>query len=158
MTAIGNVLGVAQKAQDLQSGQLLIQRQQAELPAVQAQAGLTQNKISQQQAFAKQFQTGVDEQGNSLKGAGGEMDPAKVIAMQGRLAPLVPEIGKSIIVPKDTIYLTPEPEFLGVLPVMYSLDVEENNNVPAFHRGWVLDEYLDFLVLNPRGIVKISLS
>ncbi len=97
MTAIGNVLGVAQKAQDLQSGQLLIQRQQAELPAVQAQAGLTQNKISQQQAFAKQFQTGVDEQGNSLKGAGGEMDPAKVIAMQGRLAPLVPEIGKSIM-------------------------------------------------------------
>ena len=68
------------------------------------------------------------------------------------------QIGKSIIIPKDTVYLTPEPEFLGVFPVMYSLDVEENNQVPQFHKGWVLDELVGMVILNPRGLVKISLS
>jgi hypothetical protein len=68
------------------------------------------------------------------------------------------QIGKSIIIPKDTVYLTPEPEFLGVFPVMYSLDVEENNQVPQFHKGWVLDELVGMAILNPRGLVKISLS
>ncbi len=68
------------------------------------------------------------------------------------------QIGKSIIVPKDTVYLTPEPEFLGVFPVMYSLDVEENNKVEVFHKGWVMDELVGFAILNPRGLVKITLS
>ena len=68
------------------------------------------------------------------------------------------QIGKSIIIPKDTVYLTPEPDFLGVFPVMYSLDVEENNQVPQFHKGWVLDELVGMVILNPRGLVKISLS
>jgi hypothetical protein len=68
------------------------------------------------------------------------------------------QIGKSIIIPQNTVYLTPEPEFLGVFPVMYSLDVEENNQVAQFHKGWVLDELVGMAILNPRGLVKISLS
>lgn len=63
------------------------------------------------------------------------------------------QIGKSIIVPRGTTYLTPDPEFLGVFPVMYSLDVEENNQVAQFHKGWVMDELVGMAVLNPRGIV-----
>ena len=63
------------------------------------------------------------------------------------------QIGKSIIIPRGTVYLTPEPEFLGVFPVMYSLDVEENNMVEQFHKGWVMDELVGMAVLNPRGIV-----
>jgi hypothetical protein len=63
------------------------------------------------------------------------------------------QIGKSIIIPRGTTYLTPDPEFLGVFPVMYSLDVEENNNVAQFHKGWVMDELVGMAVLNPRGIV-----
>lgn len=63
------------------------------------------------------------------------------------------QIGKSIIIPKGTVYLTPEPQFLGVFPVMYSLDVEENNMVEQFHKGWVMDELVGLAVLNPRGIV-----
>ena len=52
------------------------------------------------------------------------------------------------------MYLTPDPEFLGVFPVMYSLDVEEDNNpVSKFHKGWVMDELVGLAVLNPRGIV-----
>jgi len=63
------------------------------------------------------------------------------------------QIGKSIIIPRGTVYLTPEPEFLGVFPVMYSLDVEESNMVEQFHKGWVMDELVGMAVLNPRGIV-----
>jgi phosphatidylglycerophosphatase A len=36
---------------------------------------------------------------------------------------------------------------------MYSLDVEENNNVEQFHKGWVMDELVGLAILNPRGIV-----
>ena len=63
------------------------------------------------------------------------------------------QIGKSVIIPPGTTYLTPDPEFLGVFPVMYSLDVEENNQVAQFHKGWVMDELVGMAVLNPRGIV-----
>lgn len=63
------------------------------------------------------------------------------------------QIGKSIIIPRGTTYLTPEPQFLGVFPVMYSLDVEENPQVEQFHKGWVMDELVGMAILNPRGIV-----
>ena len=68
------------------------------------------------------------------------------------------QIGKSIIIPSGTVYLTPDPEYLGVFPVMYSLDVEENNQVEQFHRGWVMDELVGMSVLNPRGIVILRKS
>lgn len=68
------------------------------------------------------------------------------------------QIGKSVIIPPGTTYLTPDPEFLGVFPVMYSLDVEENNQVEQFHKGWVLDELVGMAVLNPRGIVILRKS
>lgn len=67
-------------------------------------------------------------------------------------------IQKSIIVPQGTIYLVPEPNFLGVMPVMYSLDVEENNQVEQFYKGWVMDELIGMLILNPRGLAVISKS
>lgn len=63
------------------------------------------------------------------------------------------QIGKSIMIPRGTVYLTPEPQFLGVFPVMYSLDVEENPQVEQFHKGWVMDELVGMAILNPRGLV-----
>lgn len=65
------------------------------------------------------------------------------------------QIGKSIMIPKGTVYLTPEPQFLGVFPVMYSLDVEENPQVEQFHKGWVMDELVGMAILNARGIVVL---
>lgn len=65
------------------------------------------------------------------------------------------QIQRSIIVPQGEVFLTAEPEFVGVLPVMYSLDVEENHQVEQFYKGWVLDELIGMLVLNPRGISRI---
>lgn len=65
------------------------------------------------------------------------------------------QIGKSIMMPKKVIYLAPEPNFLGVFPVMYSLDVEDNPKVEDFHKGWVMDELVGMAILNPRGLIKI---
>jgi hypothetical protein len=63
---------------------------------------------------------------------------------------------KSIMVPQGTLFLVPEPNFLGVLPIMYSLDVEENNQIEQFRRGWVMDELIGMLILNPRGLAAIK--
>jgi hypothetical protein len=63
---------------------------------------------------------------------------------------------RSIIVPQKTMFLTPEPNFLGVFPVLYSLDVEENHMVEAFWKGWVFDEMVSMAILNPRGIATIT--
>lgn len=64
-------------------------------------------------------------------------------------------IQKSVIVPQGEIFLTAEPNFVGVFPVMYSLDVEENHQVEQFYKGWVMDELVGMLVLNARGIARI---
>jgi hypothetical protein len=65
------------------------------------------------------------------------------------------QIQRSIIVPQGEVFLTGEPEFLGVMPVMYSLDVEENHQVEQFYKGWVMDELIGMLVLNPRSVARI---
>lgn len=62
---------------------------------------------------------------------------------------------KSVIVPQGEIFLLAEPNFVGVFPVMYSLDVEENHQVEQFYKGWVMDELVGMLVLNARGIARI---
>lgn len=68
------------------------------------------------------------------------------------------QIQRSIIVPQGKIFLTPEPNFLGVFPVLYSLDVEENHHVAAFWKGWVFDEMVAMGILNPRGLATITKS
>jgi len=68
------------------------------------------------------------------------------------------QIQRSIIVPQGEVFLTAEPEFIGVLPVMYSLDVEENHLVEQFYKGWVCDELLGMICLNPRGIARVLKS
>ncbi len=68
------------------------------------------------------------------------------------------QIQRSIIIPQGEVFLTAEPEFIGVFPVMYSLDVEENHQVEQFYKGWVMDELVGMLVLNPRGLSRILKS
>jgi hypothetical protein len=65
------------------------------------------------------------------------------------------QVQKSVIIPQGEVFLTAEPEFVGVFPVMYSLDVEENHQVEQFYKGWVMDELVGMLVLNPRGIARV---
>jgi len=68
------------------------------------------------------------------------------------------QIQRSVILPQGTMYLTPEPKYLGVFPLLYSLQVEENPNVEAFWKGWVFDEMVSMAILNPRGIAAITKS
>jgi hypothetical protein len=68
------------------------------------------------------------------------------------------QIQKSVMVPQGEIFLTADPEFVGVFPVMYSLDVEENHQVEQFHKGWVMDELVGMMILNARGLARIQKS
>ena len=63
---------------------------------------------------------------------------------------------RSVIVTEGKTFVLPNPDFLGVFPVLYSLDVEENHNVEAFWKGWVFDEMVTMAILNPRGISTIT--
>lgn len=65
------------------------------------------------------------------------------------------QIARSIMVAAKSMWLLPAPEFLGVFPVLYSLDVEENHNVESFWKGWVFDEMVSMAILNPRGIARM---
>lgn len=66
------------------------------------------------------------------------------------------QIARSIMVAAKSMWLLPAPEFLGVFPVLYSLDVEEDHSgVAAFHKQWVFDELVSMAILNPRGIAKM---
>jgi len=65
------------------------------------------------------------------------------------------QVQKSVIVPQGEVFLAADPEFVGVFPVMYSLDVEENHLVEQFYKGWVMDELVGMLILNARGLARV---
>ncbi len=65
------------------------------------------------------------------------------------------QIQKSVMVPQGETFLAADPEYVGVFPVMYSLDVEENHLVEQFYKGWVMDELVGMLILNARGLARI---
>jgi len=65
------------------------------------------------------------------------------------------QLQKSILIPQGELFLTADPEFVGVFPVYYSLDVEENHQVEQFYKGWVMDEMIGMLILNWRGLARI---
>lgn len=68
------------------------------------------------------------------------------------------QIQRSVVVPAGKAFLLPEPNFLGVFPIQYSLDVEEDNRVESFWKGWVFDEMVSMAILNPRGIATVTKS
>lgn len=73
-----------------------------------------------------------------------------ILANYGPLA-----IQKSVAFTKGISYVLPDPQYVGVMPVRWSLDATELNEPRDFRIGWVLDEDLGMAVLNPRGIVSI---
>ncbi len=88
LTTISNLMGLQQKRQAIQSQGLGIETQEAQLPAQQAESQLVQQKVGEQQAVSKMMQSGIDDQGNSIRDANGEPDPAKILPALGRIAPL----------------------------------------------------------------------
>jgi hypothetical protein len=94
------------------------------------------------------FQWGIDATGWAFKD---RVVAGETITSFGEF-----QIQRSIMVPQGTMFLTPEPNFLGVFPVLYSLDVEENHKVASFWRGWVFDEMVSMAILNPRGLATVT--
>jgi len=65
------------------------------------------------------------------------------------------ELQRSVMVPQGEVIMAADANFVGVMPVMYSLDVEENHQVEQFYKGWVMDELIGMLILNARGLARI---
>lgn len=63
---------------------------------------------------------------------------------------------KSIMQTEGRMFLLPDPDFLGVFPIWQELEVEENHKVENFWKGWVFDEMVSMVILNPRGIASIE--
>lgn len=71
------------------------------------------------------------------------------------------KIVTSILVDVDTTFVLTESSYLGVIPIMYDLDVEPmapNDQLEIFSMGWVGDEMIGMLILNPRGIAIVKNS
>ena len=65
------------------------------------------------------------------------------------------QLTKSIVVTTGTAFVVPDPEYVGYMPVRYSLDVVDYPRPDMLELGWVLDELIGMLVVNPRGLVRI---
>src|SRR3974390_2575092 len=70
------------------SGLLGVQQQQAGVQTARAQAQAAQQQMAERAAFTNMLKTGVDDQGNPIRTPDGDVDPAKVVAAQGRIAPI----------------------------------------------------------------------
>ncbi len=58
----------------------------------------------------------------------------------------------SVVVPAGVAFVLPYKEYLGVLPTLFGVSVNINNNTEMFYRGWVADELIGMMVLNPAAI------
>lgn len=63
---------------------------------------------------------------------------------------------RSVMCPVGTAYMLPESDYVGRMPVRKSLEIRDNDKVENFQLGWVLDEYINELILNTGGIVRIE--
>ena len=55
------------------------------------------------------------------------------------------------------VYMVPEAQYLGMMPVLWSLDTTENNKPEERKFGWVMDEDINMVVLNPFGVSRIDI-
>lgn len=78
---LGSLMGLQQQKQAIQSN-----AQQLQIGANQAQQA--QQTQEERQRVTQMMQSGVDDQGNSVRGPDGQPDPAKLLPALGRMAPL----------------------------------------------------------------------
>lgn len=79
-----------------------------------------------------------------------ELDEVKKIESLANL-----NIIDSIMVPQGSLMILPDKEYLGVLPVFASPEENDNHMEGQFYKGWVVDELIGMLVLNPRGLAAV---
>ena len=68
------------------------------------------------------------------------------------------QMTKSIVIPQGTAYTMPDPEYVGFMPIRYSLDVVDRPRPEELELGWVMDELIGMMIVNPRGLVRIVKS
>ena len=88
LTTLSNLMGLQQQKQQIQSGALTIQRQQAELPGVQAQTQGQVQAMQERQLLQKSMMAGKDPDGNPLKTPEGDYDPVALTAFANKYLPL----------------------------------------------------------------------
>ena len=65
---------------------------------------------------------------------------------------------RSVMVPSGTSYMSATSDYVGRFPVRKSLDIRDNPKLENFSMGWVLDEYINVMILNSGSIFKIVKS
>lgn len=63
----------------------------------------------------------------------------------------------SIMMRDDKVFMTADQQYLGMLPVLWSLDAVENNKPEERKFGWVMDENINMLILNPFAVSSITI-
>lgn len=63
---------------------------------------------------------------------------------------------RSVMCPVGKAYMMPESDYVGRMPVRKSLEIRDNPKLENFSMGWVLDEYINELILNSGGLVRIE--
>lgn len=66
------------------------------------------------------------------------------------------QILRSVMAEAGTAYMMPTADYVGRMPVRKSLDIVDNPKVENFSLGWVMDEYINELILNSNGLFKIT--
>jgi len=68
------------------------------------------------------------------------------------------QIQVSRIIPAGTIYLTSEPQHVGVLPLRTDLTVLPADNPEQMTLGWSVSESIGMGCFNPRGVARITIA
>ena len=63
---------------------------------------------------------------------------------------------KSVMVEKGTAYMMADSDYVGRMPVRKSLDIRDNPKLENFSLGWVLDEYINEIILNSGSLIRIE--
>lgn len=88
---LSDLMGLQQKQIAIQTGQAIQQRAQAEAQGAQQQ-------MATRQRITQATQSGVDDQGNSLRLPNGDLDPAKLVSFVTRIDPAYgPQIASNVI-------------------------------------------------------------
>lgn len=87
LNTLSSILGVKQQQLALQTGQAALPGVQAQSQQQQTQATGAQISLGERQRVQQIISSGVDDQGNSILGADGKVDPDKAMQWMPRVAP-----------------------------------------------------------------------
>lgn len=63
---------------------------------------------------------------------------------------------KSVMVEPGSSYMLADADYVGRMPVRKSLDIRDNPKLENFSLGWVMDEYINEIILNSGSLVRIE--